>query len=93
MNKGHAEPATPALSSSGNASQYLRQDTAVVETPADDKELLCICFRPEDGRPMIECDNRGDCFLRWYHIECIGLNEDELPGEDGTFPYWSQLQS
>ena len=31
--------------------------------PTYARELLCICFKPEDGRPIIECDNGAEVFL------------------------------
>jgi hypothetical protein len=56
---------------------------------ADDVELFCICNGPDDGRPMIECSNGSICPLKWFHLDCIDMDIDELPGEQGlsaSFP-------
>lgn len=34
----------------------------------------CTCSLPDDGRPMIICDNE-DCEIKWFHFECVGLKE------------------
>lgn len=78
-----ATPAIPVVSSFGNVTGG--KGKALVGMPAYAKDLLCICFKPEDGRPIIECDNGAKCFLRWYHIDCVGLSKDDLPSADGKF--------
>ena len=82
-------PATPVVSSFGNVIGGKGQ--AVVGMPAYSEEILCICFKPEDGRPMIECENGPKCFLRWYHIDCIGLDGDDLPSADGESSGMSEI--
>nr|CAH7742876.1 unnamed protein product [Callosobruchus chinensis] len=34
----------------------------------------CSCNDPDDGRPMICCDNEL-CSISWYHLDCVGLCE------------------
>lgn len=60
---------------------YLRKYPVTRPVPAEEEELFCVCLRPEDGRPKIECANGADCLLRWFHVGCIGL--DVLPDSDG----------
>ena len=56
-----------------------------IATSAGNRGPICVCFQPDDGRPKIECDNGEACLLRWYHIDCVGLTEGDLPSEDGKF--------
>jgi hypothetical protein len=63
--------------------KYLMDKPITQQGAAEGEELFCICFKPEDGRPKIECANGTECLLRWYHIECIGMTEESLPGDDG----------
>lgn len=69
--------------SSKQVEEYMRRHPVTHAIPAEDQELFCICLEPEDGKPKIECANGRDCLRRWYHLECIGLKEDDLPNEDG----------
>ena len=52
--------------------------------PTDDEERYCNCFGSDDGRSMIECSNGSKCLMAWFHLECIGMAEDEIPSEKGT---------
>lgn len=36
--------------------------------------LWCICQKPDDGRPMLKCDN-FDCEIQWYHFQCVQISE------------------
>ena len=38
---------------------------------------LDYCGGPEFGR-MLACDNK-DCFIEWFHIECLELEEGMIP--------------
>lgn len=38
-------------------------------------EMWCICKTPDDGRPMLKCDN-DDCEIGWFHFDCIGIMEE-----------------
>lgn len=38
-------------------------------------ETWCICKTPDDGRPMLQCDN-DDCEIGWFHFDCIGIMEE-----------------
>ena len=42
---------------------------AVTASPIDE-ELWCICRKPDDGRPMVACDNQK-CALTWWHVDCV----------------------
>nr|XP_002736791.1 PREDICTED: uncharacterized protein LOC100378528 [Saccoglossus kowalevskii] len=51
----------------------------------EDARVFCICDPDEgvDCETWIECSAGKSCALgRWYHIECVNLEEDNLPGED-----------
>jgi hypothetical protein len=50
----------------------------------DDEDHYCICDGPADGRSMIECSNQKKCLKQWFHLECIGLNENDIPGVNST---------
>ncbi|KAI0932864.1 hypothetical protein AcW1_000138 [Taiwanofungus camphoratus] len=44
-----------------------------------DGEVVCVCHRGDDGRPLVQCD---DC-KTWYHLSCVGIkNASELGDED-----------
>jgi hypothetical protein len=45
---------------------------AVVDTASNEQtaELWCFCRQPDDGRPMVACDN-SKCELVWWHINCV----------------------
>ena len=59
------------------------QDHGLQPIPVDEEELFCICLQPEGGRSMIECANGNHCLMTWFHLDCIGMNEDDIPGEGG----------
>ena len=42
---------------------------AITSSPIDE-ELWCICRKPDDGRPMVACDNQK-CPLTWWHVDCV----------------------
>jgi len=50
----------------------------------DNEDHYCICDGPDDGRFMIECSNQKKCFKQWFHLECIGLNENDVSGANST---------
>lgn len=57
------------------------------EVPADDVPVYCNCGasydEEDDGRPMIQCSNEARyCMKEWYHTECIGMADDEMPSDD-----------
>lgn len=54
---------------------------------ADNVERYCVCNGPDDGRPMIQCSNGPVCLMDWFHLECIGMQIDEIPSEQGLFAY------
>lgn len=51
--------------------------------PTDDEEHYCSCSGADDGRPMIECSNGNHCLFNWFHLECIGMAQHEIPGDNG----------
>ena len=58
--------------------------------PTDDEEHYCICSGADDGRPMIECSNGNHCLRNWFHLECIGMAQHEIPGDEGISDFlWS----
>lgn len=44
--------------------------TNSVEIVEEPQELWCYCRKPDDGRPMVACDN-GKCDIVWWHIDCV----------------------
>ena len=34
--------------------------------------LWCVCKKPDDGRPMLKCDN-DDCITQWFHFDCMNI--------------------
>lgn len=57
---------------------------ATEEVSTDDVPSYCDCqIKGDDGLPMIQCAN-GErfCFKEWYHLECIGMEEDDVPEGD-----------
>jgi hypothetical protein len=40
--------------------------------------LHCVC-KLEAGGDMIYCFNKNCQFGQWFHLECIGLSEDDIP--------------
>ena len=62
----------PAVVSKKNSSAN-PQPQIVEEQPPDavvSDELWCFCRKPDDGRPMVACDN-PKCELVWWHADCI----------------------
>ncbi|GLV40072.1 hypothetical protein CBL_02957 [Carabus blaptoides fortunei] len=42
------------------------------------EELWCMCKKPDDGSPMMQCEN-DDCPIKWFHLQC--LNMQDIPNE------------
>lgn len=60
-----------------NKSCIVIRETIDVDESVDDKVWICPdCSLPDDGSPMIGCD---DCD-EWYHYKCAGILHE--PGED-----------
>lgn len=60
--------------STASSSHNQRMD---VDTNSDE-EIWCICRRPYEGRDMIECEHKK-CPYKWYHLDCIGLTQADVP--------------
>ena len=41
----------------------------------------CVCHMERDDSMMVFCEN-PKCKEKWFHIECIGLREDDIPDDD-----------
>lgn len=54
-------------SSSAAAPTTVTNSVELVEEP---QELWCYCRKPDDGRPMVACDN-GKCDIMWWHLDCV----------------------
>lgn len=39
--------------------------------------LWCLCQKPDDGRPMLRCDN-DNCKIQWFHFDCINISNTPL---------------
>ena len=63
--------------------EYMKKHPVAGEVQAEDQELLCTCLQPQDDRAMIACANGDSCRLRWYHLECLGMASEDLPGDNG----------
>ena len=53
------------------------------------EEVWCFCKRPDDGRPMVACDN-GKCGITWWHLDCLERYIEtkkvgNMPEESGTW--------
>ena len=61
------------------------KDVLLKHVPLDElKEKICYfgcTLKESDSAKLIGCDNPG-CPIEWFHIECVGLTLDNLPGED-----------
>jgi hypothetical protein len=69
-------PKPPAATGSSKATSGGSKATlsAVAQAPSPlDEELWCVCRKPDDGRPMVACDN-GKCSLTWWHVDCVARN-------------------
>ncbi|KIM34385.1 hypothetical protein M408DRAFT_19298 [Serendipita vermifera MAFF 305830] len=78
--------ATKATSASTPHAPAKKPSKAVLATPPkveitpesemdidkDSDEVACICKGPDDGRPMIQCDN---CHS-WLHVDCVTREEE-----------------
>ena len=63
---------------------FLKKHPIHGEVLAEDEELVCICLEPKVGdRAMIKCGNGNSCRLQWFHLECLGMDRNDLPDEDG----------
>ena len=65
--------------------EFMQKHPVAGEVRAEDEELFCTCLQPANDRPMIACANGESCRLQLYHIECLGLTEEELRGSDSKF--------
>ena len=61
---GHAS-APPAQSSESTSAAVVAEPM-----PVNPSELWCFCRQPDDGRPMVACDN-SKCELSWWHVDCV----------------------
>lgn len=53
--------------------------------PVFEGEHACFCGKPRNG-VMVQCARREDCFNHeWFHLECTGLEADQLLGTDHHF--------
>ncbi|CAC5412942.1 unnamed protein product [Mytilus coruscus] len=53
----------------------------VISDKSLDQSLYCIC-KLESGGEMVYCGNKKCKFGQWFHLDCIGLSEDEIPEGD-----------
>ena len=53
------------------------EDEAASE-PEPQEVLYCICNRPSFGE-MIACDNNECQAGEWFHLQCVGLKEGQVP--------------
>lgn len=61
----------PAVTSKKQPTAVIEEPTAVpVPATVVSDELWCFCRKPDDGRPMVACDN-SKCELVWWHADCI----------------------
>ncbi len=53
-----------------------------------ESELHCVCRQPDDGRPMIECENCN----KWFHSDCVGTTPEVWVGwGDAVLVGWMVL--
>ncbi|ORY95327.1 transcription factor S-II, central domain-domain-containing protein [Syncephalastrum racemosum] len=53
-------------------------EEAAPKKKARAKKLYCICQKPYDGEPMVQCDTCRD----WYHCACLNLDADDVENMD-----------
>ena len=51
----------------------------------EDHAKYCFCRQESDGETFIECSNH-QCRIKWYHINCVGIAEDNIPENEWTCP-------
>ena len=78
---------THSLLSKSHQTSYLAKYPVTEEVPADDVAIYCNCGargdEEDDGRAMIQCSNEARyCIKEWYHAECVGMEDDEMPSDD-----------
>lgn len=59
----------------GQGESGITQETTqlvVRQEPKDGKQRYCLCFRQNDNKQYIECEDQCD----WYHPECIGFDTE-----------------
>lgn len=49
---------------------------------SDDKILMCICLKPDDGHGYIECCNGVKCMKQFFHLSCLGMSLFDVPRQD-----------
>jgi hypothetical protein len=73
---GLAHASSPAEGGPATGALRSKKSTANSDTPPpvttaeDDLELWCYCRKPDDGRPMVACDN-SKCDIVWWHLDCV----------------------
>jgi hypothetical protein len=70
---GGVAPNNGPTSKKSSSSAAAASTSAVIAEAApmvEDLELWCFCRKPDDGRPMVGCDN-SKCDLGWWHADCI----------------------
>jgi len=68
--KREREENPPRPTSSARATGSKATQSALPTPSPVDEEVWCICRRPDDGRPMVACDN-PKCPLTWWHVDCV----------------------
>ena len=53
-------------------------------------EIWCVCRKPDDGRPMVACDNDEKCAYLWWHVDCVerqvfSRGFGKMPEESGNW--------
>jgi hypothetical protein len=59
-----------ASSTHRSSTSKAAQEVFVPQPLMVDDEPWCICRQPDDGRPMVACDN-PKCALTWWHVDCV----------------------
>ena len=45
--------------------------------PIPKDAVMCVCLGPNDGRNIIQCDNKDACYMRYFHVECVDMTSEE----------------
>ena len=67
--------ATVSVETVASPPEATRTRKSTTDTPPQtvveqELELWCYCRKPDDGRPMVACDN-AKCDIVWWHLDCV----------------------
>ena len=62
---------------------WVEQDiTPVLNAAEDTEKIYCWCGDDLGAIPMVQCENNACPNGDWFHLECLVVEEDDLPEGD-----------